>query len=163
MAESLTLDRDYIRRGMRELSQELIERELGPRLEHEILLARGRTIEREQWTEIDRALERRAGADRVVSYENFEASQRGRESQGGAGDGAAANSSKSWDWRGASSERSWELSAEHEAGAAPAPARARHPQNQGARAAAGTGEGTRSRDGDGEVEGDGGVSSLSGY
>ena len=36
------------------------------------LLARGRTIEREQWTEIDRALERRAGIDRVVSYENFE-------------------------------------------------------------------------------------------
>ena len=68
----LTLDRDYVRRGIRELSQELIERELGPRLEHEVLLARGRTIEREQWTEIDRALKRRAGLDRVVSYENFE-------------------------------------------------------------------------------------------
>ena len=68
----LTLDRDYVRRGIRELSQELIERELGPRLEREVLLARGRTIEREQWTEIDRALKRRAGLDRVVSYENFE-------------------------------------------------------------------------------------------
>src|SRR5580704_18687359 len=67
----LTLDRDYVRRGLRELSQELIERELGPRLEREVLLARGRTVEREQWTEIDRALERRAGADRIVSYENF--------------------------------------------------------------------------------------------
>ncbi len=68
----LTLDRDYIRRGIRELSQELIERELGPRLEREVLLARGRTIEREQWTEIDRALKRRAGVDRVVSYDNFQ-------------------------------------------------------------------------------------------
>jgi type IV secretory pathway VirD2 relaxase len=68
----LTLDRDYVRRGLRELSQEIIERELGPRTEREVLLARGRTIEREQWTEIDRALERRAGVDRVVSYDNFQ-------------------------------------------------------------------------------------------
>jgi type IV secretory pathway VirD2 relaxase len=68
----LQLDRDYIRHGIRELSQELIERELGKRLEHEVLLSRGRTIEREQWTEVDRALARRAGPDRVVSYENFE-------------------------------------------------------------------------------------------
>ena len=69
--QTLTLDRDYIMRGLRELSQELIERELGPRLEPEVLLARERTVEREQWTEIDGALERRAGTDRVVSYENF--------------------------------------------------------------------------------------------
>ena len=69
--QTLTLDRDYIMRGLRELSQELIERELGPRLEPEVLLARERTIGREQWTEIDRALERRAGPDRVVSYEHF--------------------------------------------------------------------------------------------
>ena len=32
---TLTLDRDYVRRGIRELSEELIERELGPRLERE--------------------------------------------------------------------------------------------------------------------------------
>ena len=68
----LTLDRDYVMRGLRELSQELIERELGPRLEPEILLARGRTVEREQWTEIDRALKRQMGLDHVLSYENFE-------------------------------------------------------------------------------------------
>jgi type IV secretory pathway VirD2 relaxase len=68
----LTLDRDYVRRGLRELSQEIIERELGPRTEREVLLARGRTIEREQWTEIDRALKRRAGVDRVVGYDNFQ-------------------------------------------------------------------------------------------
>jgi type IV secretory pathway VirD2 relaxase len=74
---ALKLDRDYVRRGIRELSQELLERELGPRPEHEVLLARGRTVEREQWTEIDRALERCAGPDRVVSYENFEARSEG--------------------------------------------------------------------------------------
>jgi type IV secretory pathway VirD2 relaxase len=68
----LEIDRDYVRRGVRELSQEIIERELGPRSEREVLRARGRVIEREQWTEIDRALERRAGADRVVSYEGFQ-------------------------------------------------------------------------------------------
>jgi type IV secretory pathway VirD2 relaxase len=73
----LTLDRDYVRRGIRELSEELIERELGPRLEREILLARGQVIEREQWTEIDRALKRRAGRDRVVSYQDFEAYSQG--------------------------------------------------------------------------------------
>jgi type IV secretory pathway VirD2 relaxase len=67
----LTLDRDYVRRGIRELSEELIERELGPRLEHEVLRARGLVIECEQWTEIDRVLKRRAGIDRGVSYEGF--------------------------------------------------------------------------------------------
>jgi type IV secretory pathway VirD2 relaxase len=69
---TLKLDRDYVRRGIRELSQELLGRELGPRLEHEVLLARGRSVGREQWTEIDWALKRRAGLDRLVSYENFE-------------------------------------------------------------------------------------------
>ena len=58
--------------GLRELSRELLERELGPRSEQEYLRARERGIEREQWTEIDRALERRAGLERVVSYEDFE-------------------------------------------------------------------------------------------
>ncbi|MGO9454337.1 MAG: relaxase/mobilization nuclease domain-containing protein [Candidatus Binataceae bacterium] len=68
----LMLDRDYLSRGIRELSQELVERKLGLRTEHEMLQARGLTIEREQWTEIDRALQRRAGLERVVSYQNFE-------------------------------------------------------------------------------------------
>jgi type IV secretory pathway VirD2 relaxase len=68
---ALELDRDYVSRGIRERSRELVERELGPRTEHEVLLARERVIEREQWTEIDRALARRVGPDRVVSYESF--------------------------------------------------------------------------------------------
>jgi type IV secretory pathway VirD2 relaxase len=69
---TLTLDRDYVRQAIRDLSRELLERELGPRSEQEYLRARERGIEREQWTEIDRALERRAGPERVVSYEHFE-------------------------------------------------------------------------------------------
>jgi type IV secretory pathway VirD2 relaxase len=73
----LQLDRDYVSRGIRELSQALIERELGPRTEREVLLGREQVIEREQWTEIDRALTRRAGLDRVVSYEGFAPSTEG--------------------------------------------------------------------------------------
>jgi type IV secretory pathway VirD2 relaxase len=109
----LTLDRDYVRRGMRELSQELIERELGPRLEREVLLARGRTIEREQWTEIDRVLKRRAGLDRVVSYENFEPYSEGarvRAAQEIERLGFLENLGLARRVR----DRSWELSPEHE-------------------------------------------------
>jgi type IV secretory pathway VirD2 relaxase len=69
---TLTLDRDYVREALRELSRELLERELGPRSEQEYLRARERVIEREQWTEIDRTLKSRAGIERIVSYENFE-------------------------------------------------------------------------------------------
>jgi type IV secretory pathway VirD2 relaxase len=68
----LTLDRDYVSRGIRELSRELAERELGPRDEREYLRTRGRSIEREYWTEIDRALERKADTDRTVSYRHFQ-------------------------------------------------------------------------------------------
>lgn len=75
--QMLEIEREYLKHGIRELSEKLIERELGPRLEREVLLARERVIEREQWTEIDRALKRRAGLDRVVSYENFEARSEG--------------------------------------------------------------------------------------
>jgi len=68
----LEIEREYLKRGIRELSEKLVERELGPRLEREVLLARERVIEREQWTEIDRTLKRRASLDRVVSYEEFQ-------------------------------------------------------------------------------------------
>jgi type IV secretory pathway VirD2 relaxase len=68
----LEIDREYLKRGVRELSERLIEREIGPRSEREVLLARERVIEREQWTEIDRALHRRAGFDRIVIYDHIE-------------------------------------------------------------------------------------------
>ena len=109
----LTLDRDYVRRGIRELSEELIERELGPRLEHEVLLARGLVIDREQWTEIDRTLKRRAGIDRVVKYEDFQAysdQARTRAEQ----DIARLEFLEKLGLARRVGDRSWELSAEHE-------------------------------------------------
>jgi type IV secretory pathway VirD2 relaxase len=109
----LTLDRDYLMHGIRELSQELIERELGPRPEPEVLLARERTIEREHWTEIDRALERRAGADRVVSYENFEPYSEGAKVRTEQEIERLQFLEKLGLARRVG-ERSWELSAEHE-------------------------------------------------
>lgn len=68
----LKIERDYLRSGLRTRSQEIATRELGPRLEPEVLHARERVIRREQWTEIDRALERKADAIRVVSYDHFQ-------------------------------------------------------------------------------------------
>jgi ribosomal protein S18 acetylase RimI-like enzyme len=52
----LEIDREYLKHGLRELSERLIERK--------------------QWTEIDRALKRRAGFDRVVTYEHIEPATR---------------------------------------------------------------------------------------
>ncbi len=93
---TLTLDRDYVSRGIRELSRELAERELGPRDEQEYLQTRARSIEREYWTEIDRTLERRAGIDRVVSYENLTPFTEGARVRAEAGNGAAGISRKAW-------------------------------------------------------------------
>ncbi|MBV9481551.1 MAG: relaxase/mobilization nuclease domain-containing protein [Acidobacteria bacterium] len=64
----LELDRDYIATGIRDLSQSLIERDLGPRQEHEMLAARERGIEANNWTDIDRALQYRQDANGVVAY-----------------------------------------------------------------------------------------------
>jgi hypothetical protein len=68
----LEIDREYLRSGVRTRSQEIVARELGPRLEPEMLHARERVIRREQWTEIDRALQRKADANRIVNYEQFQ-------------------------------------------------------------------------------------------
>ena len=111
---TLTLDRDYVRQGIRELSQEIVERELGLRLEHEVLLARGRTIDREQWTEIDRALQRRAGLDRVVSYQDFQPYSEGARTRAEQ-DMARLEFLEELGLARRVGERSWELSAEHEA------------------------------------------------
>jgi type IV secretory pathway VirD2 relaxase len=73
----LEINRDYLRSGIRIRSQELATKELGPRLEPELLRARERAINREQWTEIDRALQRKAGDQRIVSYGQFQAVSEG--------------------------------------------------------------------------------------
>jgi len=69
---TLKIDRDYLRSGVRMRSQEIATRELGPRPEREMLQARERVVRREQWTEIDRALQRKSDTNRVVSYEHFQ-------------------------------------------------------------------------------------------
>jgi len=68
----LEINREYLRSGMRIRSQEIATRELGPRLEPEMLRARERVIRREQWTEIDRALQRKADANGLVTYDQFQ-------------------------------------------------------------------------------------------
>jgi type IV secretory pathway VirD2 relaxase len=108
----LILDRDYIHR-LSELSRELAERELGPRTEQEYLQTRARGIDREYWTEIDRALERRTGPDRVVSYENFEPFSDGAKVRAKQEMQRLAYLEKLGLARQVD-ERSWELAAEHE-------------------------------------------------
>ena len=68
----LQIDREYLKLGMRGRSQEIATRELGPRLEPEVLHARERLIRKEQWTEIDRTLQRKANGSGLVSYEQFQ-------------------------------------------------------------------------------------------
>jgi hypothetical protein len=63
----LTMEREYVSRGIREISEGLIERQLGPRTEREYLEARGNGIEAKRWTEIDRAIERKLD-DGVADY-----------------------------------------------------------------------------------------------
>jgi type IV secretory pathway VirD2 relaxase len=109
----LEIAREYLKHGIRELSEKLIERELGPRLEREVLLARERVIEREQWTEIDRALKRQTGLDRVVSYENFEARSEGARVRAEQEIERLQYLEKLGLARRID-ERSWELSSEHE-------------------------------------------------
>jgi type IV secretory pathway VirD2 relaxase len=60
---------EYLKTGLRARSQDLATAALGWRSEREQLVARSRAVERIQFTEIDRALLGRAGADHVVSYE----------------------------------------------------------------------------------------------
>jgi type IV secretory pathway VirD2 relaxase len=69
---SLQIDREYLKLGMRTRSQEIATRELGLRLEPEVLYARERVIGKEQWTEIDRSLQRKANASGLVNYEQFQ-------------------------------------------------------------------------------------------
>ncbi len=69
--KALLMDREYVRTGIRAQSQGIASRELGRRLEPEMLRSRGETIDKERWTEIDRALQRRVNIDRMVDYSGF--------------------------------------------------------------------------------------------
>ncbi|WP_404995362.1 relaxase/mobilization nuclease domain-containing protein [Cupriavidus pauculus] len=58
---------DYIKRGLRERAQELVTRELGYRTERDIAEAQQRQVSQERFTDLDRALQRRA-VGQVVSF-----------------------------------------------------------------------------------------------
>jgi type IV secretory pathway VirD2 relaxase len=64
---ALAMGREYVSRGIREISEQLIERELGPRTEREYLQARANGIEAKRWTELDRAIDRKL-EDGVADY-----------------------------------------------------------------------------------------------
>lgn len=63
----LIMSRDYVSYGIREISERLVEQELGPRTEREYLESRGHGIEALRWTEIDRTINRKADLG-VVDY-----------------------------------------------------------------------------------------------
>lgn len=65
----LSIDRGYIQSGIRARSAEIASRELGLRAERDMLKARGAAVKREQFTEIDRELLRRADGKHVVSFD----------------------------------------------------------------------------------------------
>lgn len=64
---TLTMPREYVSQGIRDISQVLVQRQLGPRTEREYLEARSHGIEGERWTEIDRAIERKL-EDGIADY-----------------------------------------------------------------------------------------------
>ncbi len=65
---ALSIDRNYIKSGIRDRSQEIASRELGLRVERDILESRAQAVTRNQFTEIDRALIGRADARNVVTF-----------------------------------------------------------------------------------------------
>jgi type IV secretory pathway VirD2 relaxase len=65
---TLTMPREYVSRGIREISQQLIEKELGPRTEREYMAARERCIEGLRWSELDRKIERHVTRDGIADY-----------------------------------------------------------------------------------------------
>ena len=67
--QGLQIHPDYLRQGLRRRSQDLATQALGYRSEREIVQARGRSIERLHFTEVDRALIRHGGARGLVAVD----------------------------------------------------------------------------------------------
>src|SRR5436309_11967951 len=75
----LTLDPEYIKKGIRERSEALAAQALGCRTGAEIRPSRARAGARPQVTELDRALLRRAGPDRILPDRALAADHPGQE------------------------------------------------------------------------------------
>lgn len=73
--KDLIISRDYIAEGMRHRASELATEWLGPRTELEIQRGMQREVDQEQWTGLDRTLQREA-VDGVVRTERLEAEPR---------------------------------------------------------------------------------------
>src|SRR5438552_5149469 len=67
--QGLRIHPDYLRQGIRRRSQDLATQELGYRSEREILQARGQSIDRLRFTDIDRALIRHGGTRGLVTID----------------------------------------------------------------------------------------------
>jgi type IV secretory pathway VirD2 relaxase len=68
--QRLTMTPEYVSRRIREISERLIEQQLGPRSEREYLEVRGHGIEASRWTEIDRDIARKSRYG-VADYDHF--------------------------------------------------------------------------------------------
>src|SRR3546814_4344575 len=67
--DNLVIARDYISRGLRERAAELVELDLGPRSDREILVSRRAEITQDRFTSIDRSQIGRASCRaRVCQY-----------------------------------------------------------------------------------------------
>lgn len=65
---SLSIDRSYIKSGIRDRSQEIASHKLGLRVERDILESRRRAVTRDQFTEIDRALVGRSDTQNIITF-----------------------------------------------------------------------------------------------
>ena len=110
----LEINRDYLRSGLRIRSQEIATRELGPRLEPEMLRARERAVRREQWTELDRALQHKADRHRRSQLRAVSAAQRGRRGFAPSRNSTACSFSADSGWRKRIDDHTWQLATNHE-------------------------------------------------
>ena len=69
LGQDLKIHPDYLRQGLRRRSQDLATQVLGYRSEREIVQARGQSIDRLHFTEVDRALIRHGGARGLVTLD----------------------------------------------------------------------------------------------
>ena len=70
--QDLIIAREYITKGFRHRAVDLVNLDLGPRTDHEIMRANLREIEQERFTSIDRRLLRAIDADGLVSPRNLD-------------------------------------------------------------------------------------------
>ena len=112
--KSLMIDREYVTPTSVHAVDGIASRALGNNgFEPEMLRARGETISKERWTEIDRALQRRAirngSSITLVSFHTTRQQKCGPSRKCGG-----SNSWKGWGWPRRLDTHAWELSPDHE-------------------------------------------------